>query len=639
MIINKFNIEKWMFDYFEDNLTMHERIEFERFLEANPQFESELELWEDSYSSVTDYPVYEVPSTLIKKSVFPNKTFIYALGLLLLLGSTVGIVSVLNEWNRTGELSGLTTIEQVEKEVTLNNDFSSNHTPAKTFINKPVIEEAIIDEEISTQTSYSSSNIPTSNKHSTTQIINVNKKSSNLTNQSLSTIKNQTSSIGEKRIQEEENSTKKLSPLIPAFEKSSSGKQQELAVKSTTEKELLNQQNTGTFNAYKMKALAVPEFDKSLVEFVEENEKSNQKYSYLDFQRNQKTERKKPVQPKDIKVKDRENNFWDNFALIGGVFYKNDDKIKATKKSKFLNKFKNKELALTNTHDPIFMKTNSNPIENNLALVGGLEMTRIKANVSNRWRSSNNEQNKALVTADTYFKNINAGVGLTASTKDINRGLVNNTAFGVTYSQRMQLKENSSVNIGVKYDYTTIHKNSFNIDNSVPLEFEQNRLMPFSSTINQEIKSISHNFSTAVWYDGQFLYGGMSLDNVKTLKKRNNNANEFVEYINPFKFAIQLGTDYRRSVYSALIISPQVNYSYELNNSSFWLGSSLKYKRFVTGIGVSTLNAYKVNMGIQGSKVRLIYAFDVSESKAEGKFYGTHEISFRYLLRGKNNWN
>jgi len=141
-----------------------------------------------------------------------------------------------------------------------------------------------------------------------------------------------------------------------------------------------------------------------------------------------------------------------------------------------------------------------------------------------------------------------------------------------------------------------------------------------------------------LWYDGQFLYGGINLENIKTIKNENNNANEFVEYINPFKFAMQLGTDYRRNVYSALVISPQVNFRYQQGNSELWVGSVLKYKRFVTGLGASFSNAYKLSIGVQGDNLRLIYGFDYSKSKVEGQFYGTHEVSLRYLLRGNNNW-
>jgi hypothetical protein len=99
-----------------------------------------------------------------------------------------------------------------------------------------------------------------------------------------------------------------------------------------------------------------------------------------------------------------------------------------------------------------------------------------------------------------------------------------------------------------------------------------------------------------------------------------------------------LGTDYRRNIYSAWVVSPQVNYRYQQNTSELWLGGMLKYKRLLAGLGGSFSDAYKVNFGVQGDNFRLIYGYDYSKTKVENHFYGTHEVSIRYLLRGKNNW-
>lgn len=146
-------------------------------------------------------------------------------------------------------------------------------------------------------------------------------------------------------------------------------------------------------------------------------------------------------------------------------------------------------------------------------------------------------------------------------------------------------------------------------------------------------------FSSALWFDGKFLYAGINLDNLIYIKNKNNNANEFVESINPFKFAIQLGTDYRRSIYSTWVISPQINCRYQQNYSELWLGGVLKYKRLIAGLSGTFSNVYKVNFGVQGDKLRLIYGFDYSKSQLENQFYGTHELSLRYVLREKNKKN
>lgn len=612
MIINKFNIEKWMFDYFEDNLTMHEKIEFERFLESNPQFEGELQFWEDSYSSSTEYPSYEVPETLIKGSIVPKRNVLLVIGMFFILTSSIGIYILFNSLQNTEESLNLIASEIGEVESRFSEDIVIDLDQVKG-----------LKKQKSTTESFNSNNVAASYKS--------NKEGVNAIRKSNSRFKKSIDPFIEKQDYIIESDIKNVVSIE--------------ALTKVDGEELNRDQNIGelfnrlNISSNEMLAIVVPGLNKEVVAFSSEKVKNNSKYNYLEFKRSKKNRKRKGLNLKDNKSKERDKNIFDNFALIGSVFYNKNNKSKKIKRSKFLDKIKNKELALTNAHDPIFIKINSNPIENNLALVGGLEMTRVKTNLSNRWRGAANEQNRGLISVDTYLKKLNAGVGINAFSSQMNNNNLTTSSLGLTYSQRIQLKENTSINIGLKYDYNLTKNKNITSDNVVPLEFKQNKLMSFSNNFNHNMKTVSHNLSTAVWYDGQFLYGGINIDNIKTLKTQNNNANEFAEYINPFKFAIQLGTDYRRNVYSALIISPQLNYNYELNKSDLWLGSSLKYKRFVTGVGVSLSNAYKVNIGVQGDKVRLIYAFDVSKSKAESQFYGTHEVSFRYLLRGNNNWN
>ena len=40
------NFDRWIFDYFEGNLTPAEASEFERFLELNPDFEADADAWQ-----------------------------------------------------------------------------------------------------------------------------------------------------------------------------------------------------------------------------------------------------------------------------------------------------------------------------------------------------------------------------------------------------------------------------------------------------------------------------------------------------------------------------------------------------------------------------------------------------------------
>jgi len=45
MIVSKNNLQKWLFDYFEGNLTPHEQVELRQFIRQNPEFQEEFDAW------------------------------------------------------------------------------------------------------------------------------------------------------------------------------------------------------------------------------------------------------------------------------------------------------------------------------------------------------------------------------------------------------------------------------------------------------------------------------------------------------------------------------------------------------------------------------------------------------------------
>lgn len=610
MIINKYNIEKWMFDYFEGNLTQHEQIEFERFMQNNAQFEEEFNFWKESYQTNVEVPVYEAPKSLYKETFWTTQkvaSFVF-LGLILL---STGYL--MYRWNDETKLEAVLT--QNENLASLEQDLGLNKSKSAGVIlngtNEIVEKNSLgqkVDEDLNGTQRKGFSNYYKGAKYK-----QANKKGlvSKRNSTSLLYIKNRvknSSRIQSQRLEDDYS---------------------ELKSKGFSTGRSTHSKNARKLN-YKME-------NKRIIDYTYVPRKEHEQYEFLDFNRANRKRKLKSKQNKE-KQHERDKMYLENIAIISTLFYKDKSKLKQKKRSKMFDKFKNKEIALTNAHDPIFVKNNANPVENNVALTGGLNVTRIKTNISNRWNSSVNSRNKLFLSGDTYIEKLNAGVGITANINEFSKQKFTQSSFGVTYSQRIQLKEESSVSLGVNYKYTLNQYNPILVGEAQPIEITQNDMFVLSNSGESNSFNNKHLLSSALWYDGKFLYGGINLDNLNYLKNKNNNANEFVEYINPFKFAIQLGTDYRRNIYSAWVISPQVNYRYQQNASELWLGGVLKYKRLIAGLGGSFSDAYKVNLGVQGDNLRLIYGFDYSKTKLENQFYGTHEVSLRYILRGKNNW-
>ncbi len=620
MIINKYNIEKWMFDYFENNLTNHEQIEFERFLEANPQFEEEFEFWKESFNTDVDVPVYEVPESLYQTSIW-TKSNVLSLSAVLLLFIT-GTVWVYT-WSGDNKEQLYSTVQLKEM-----NQLGKKREKALKIELVDNDNRAVQEAELFNQTA--------------NKFMSESKKSDNNKGHLIAVVQKEQAVLREKSSEEliQGKKIKSTASILTATSEKTGPNKISFDVVdnkvSTIGQEKSSKLKYKLVKSKKAKYIQKTHKKKTIVDY-DYNSNNNRTYAFLEFKRKSNKRRKEGKDSK-IKHKERDREYIENVAIISALFDNNKSKMKQKRREKMFKQFRNKEIALLNTHDPIFVINNSNPIDNNLALVGGIGMPRIQSNFSNKWLGSVNEQNTGIITGDAYLNKLNAGVGIEARVGLLDKQNYNTSSVGVTYSQRIQLKEESSLSIGAKYTFDMNNYRGVGEQVNQPFEISQNYVNSLVNVNQGGFSSIGHSFSTALWYDGKFMYGGINLDNIKYIKNENNNVNEFVEYINPFKFAIQLGTDYRRNIYSSWVISPQVNYRYQQEFSELWLGGVLKYKRLITGVGGSFSDAYKLSLGVQGNNLRLIYGFDYSKSKLENRFYGTHEVSIRYLLRGKNNW-
>ncbi|HAE31258.1 MAG TPA: hypothetical protein DCF89_09090, partial [Flavobacteriales bacterium] len=67
MIVNHNNIQRWIFDYFEGNLSLHEQIELREFIKRNPEYKDDFEDWENVRLTKDTVPVYANAEALMVK--------------------------------------------------------------------------------------------------------------------------------------------------------------------------------------------------------------------------------------------------------------------------------------------------------------------------------------------------------------------------------------------------------------------------------------------------------------------------------------------------------------------------------------------------------------------------------------------
>ena len=103
MIVNHSNIQRWMFEYFEGNLSLHEQIELREFVKQNPEYGDDFEEWGKTRLEEDPAPLFPHASTLLVKERNWLPTMWRGAAVLLVLFSTSLIYMVSNDWGASSE--------------------------------------------------------------------------------------------------------------------------------------------------------------------------------------------------------------------------------------------------------------------------------------------------------------------------------------------------------------------------------------------------------------------------------------------------------------------------------------------------------------------------------------------------------
>lgn len=584
MIINPNNIEKWCFDYFEGNLTSLERWEFERFILEHPEYQAEFEAWKSASDSDDDaVPAYMgAEALLVGATFYGSLAFRLSVGLVLTLA--IGVLGYF-QW-------GSVEKEYVSQSGLLEMKWSpDDHKLAMITFN----DYAYGDYEVktNTSTSYVTNYVYETDNHYGDDPNSIEWSESNID------LGDYTLSINQNN-ESEENAYNELA-------------YQEL--KNVSEDVLFSQGSKLKDN--------YEEDDKTLFEHLGID---HSRYSFLNFNNSKVKGIGGNYNSSKNKNKHGKN---DNHATIAQNSPKKGKNGGHNKKSNFFQNLKHLELGLTNINDPIAIAPNANVIAVNPALAGQLGVTRLKLNVRNQWWNTSESFYRGSAYFDTYFEKIQAGVSLGSEYNVTDDGKQTINKYMFTYAQKFSLSRNTNISVGLSYEMNKgVNNGALNDKN----EFYANSPITSNSLENQW----KSDLGVSTWYSGKYFFGGFNVTNLL--------GNTFIAthegnstYFNNINFSVQMGTDYKKSMFANTVISPFVQYNKLGDHQDLWLGSVFRIKGLVLGGSVATSKSARAILGLQGNKFRITLSSDYGKSLLLNEYAFSHELSMRILLGNKNN--
>ncbi len=587
MIINPGNIEKWCFDYFEGNLTSLEKLEFERFILEHPEYHSEFEAWKEASESDEDQtPAFIGMEGLLVGIPF-YATFAFKVSVGALFTLALGVLGYYQMQNLSVERQYYTEVSSLDM----------NWSPEKHKLALVKYEDySYGDYEIDTVTSTT---------YTTHYVYESNNGSTSVGNGDLNNL---------------------VSSVTPSF----FANPQELADES-----LVDNSTSGDFITYlggnEVREEDLFTADYCLTENLQEDDKNlyehlginSSKFQFLNFN-NSKVRGLGSGHAK----KNKKRNKTDNQAIIAQN-NKGGKPGSHKKKSHFFENLKHIELGLSNINDPIATAPNSNIIGVNPALAGQLGVTRVKLNVRNQWWNTEESTFKGSMYLDTYFEKIQAGVAYGMEYDMTQSGEQMISKYAVTYAQKFSVGKGDNISVGLTYEMSK----GLNTGSSTNMiEFYKDAPIA-SNSIDNQWKS---NLGIATWYSGKYFFGGFNVTNLLGTTFIATHE-ENTSYINDLNYSVQLGTDYKRSMFSKTVVSPYVQYNKLGDHSDLWLGSVVRIKGLVLGGSVATSKSARATLGLQGNKFRFTVNSDYAKSQLLDQYAFSHEVSLRILIGNKNN--
>ena len=314
--------------------------------------------------------------------------------------------------------------------------------------------------------------------------------------------------------------------------------------------------------------------------------------------------------------------------------YKETFSSKLRQAGRALSRMLDNPIALKNLKDPHYHIPGMQPTEVNFGSVGTLLATRVQTISRLQWAGQPNQQLINSVSVDGYSYGMRGGLGLVLSHSQYADGGIQNIQSSFTYSPKFSVSRNVIVEPSFRFtmgnktiDPTKIQTGSMvEMERLNPHQFYAVGQMPIGRSLWYRDLGLGLSVNTR-WF-----YASVQGDNL--LKHTDNIYSSNLTDIRRSgqHFIATLGTDYE-SRKENFGVSPYLVYQQYETLKEAWLGVNLRYKWITVGGAISSQLDPAVSVGIKFNHFMLAYNADMTHSEVLGKQFLSHQLTIRILTK------
>jgi hypothetical protein len=315
-------------------------------------------------------------------------------------------------------------------------------------------------------------------------------------------------------------------------------------------------------------------------------------------------------------------------------FYKESFASKLRQAGRAVSRMMDNPIALKNLKDPHYHLPGMQPTEVNFGSVGTLLATRVQTISRLQWAGQSNQQLMNSVSVDGYSYGMRGGLGLQISHSNYANGGIQNIHSSFTYSPKFSVSRNVIVEPSFRFtmgnktiDPTKIQTGSMvEMERLNPHQFYALEQMPIGRSLWYRDLGLGLSVNTR-WF-----YASVQGDNL--LKHTDNIYSSNLTDIRRSgqHFTATLGTDYE-SRKENFGVSPYLVYQQYETLKEAWLGVNLRYQWITVGGAISSQLDPAVSLGIKFNHFMLAYNADLTHSEVLGKQFLSHQLTIRILTK------
>jgi type IX secretion system PorP/SprF family membrane protein len=588
------NIDLWLFELNEGNLTSSQVEQLQMFLLQHPELDVDKDVWENARIQSNEY-IYTKKSGLIRGNPIFRVMDFASVAVVLFAIVTIGFISV------------------------------DNSTESLAKVDSPLTKDSKV-QAAKTETKVQSS------KFKTAIVASNSASSSNLTK----TFSNSLNALTKNPTQNPNNSTNSNIQVagINAGSIANPSSINESNNQSSTN--IDSESNHLQVAVLTARPINSNPYGYGLIQDVEsldENMKDYVSHAFYDVNRMNLKRPDHELGRKDYALmelnKDHEMNFFQKKKKTL-TKYQLMMKLSAGSIGRKVKNMLDNTVALQNFRDPHYNIPGLSVSDINFSSAGTQLATRVQTMSRLQWYGSENQQLMNQLNLDGYVYAMRGGFGLQMNHAMYKNGGVSIADIAVTYAPKISLSNTVSFEPSFRFKTGNKNLNHSKMNGANQLEIERGVVEDYYADGTTPIgRNLWYkDFGVGAMVNTKWFFAGLQIDNLA--RHKDNMYSNISDQKSYHQIIASAGTDWvsRNKNFS---LSPYVVYQNEGKLSEMWVGANARLKWFVIGASYSSTRNPSATIGVKLKHVAVYYNADYSESKMTGDRNLSHQLTLKFV--------